>query len=295
VKACNSHNYWSEPNASFAFSLAPHVYETWPFYGACALAVIGVAGGIQYSRLRGLRKILALQQQAALERERARIAQDMHDDLGASLTKIAILSEIAKQEIETKERAGAEVAQIAATARTVVDNISELVWATNPKNDTLDNLVAYLREHTACYFDDTPIQCRLAFPENVPTLPINAETRRGIFLVVKEALHNIVKHSGATKVEVRVGVKRSTLNVQRSTFDAAERIDKTDTGEVDGVEISIADNGRGFDPAAVSRFSNGLQNMRQRVVQLGGTFDLESQPGAGTHIKIAVDLRSGAG
>lgn len=133
--------------------------------------------------------------------------------------------------------AGREVEQISSTARNVVDNISELVWATKPKNDTLDNLVAYLREYSARYFEGTSIRCRLCFPENVAGVPVSAELRRGLFLVVKEALHNVVKHSGATRAEVKLELKRSTLNGHRSTFNEKTEMDNAAATELNTIEI----------------------------------------------------------
>jgi signal transduction histidine kinase len=263
VWARNHDGVESAAGELFAFSLQPHVYETAGFYVACAVFVVGATVGIQAYRLGVQRRMLHLERDAALHCERSRIAQDVHDDLGASLTQIAILSEVAQRDWTHSETARAHVAKISATARTVVDNLSELVWATNPRNDTLDNFVSYLREFAARFFENASILCRLDFPQSVPDLPLAAELRRSLFLVVKEALHNVLQHSRASQVQITVAFPRSHLS------------------------ISIRDNGRGFEPQSIASSSNGLRNIRQRVERAGGTVTIQSQPGAG----VAIDLR----
>ncbi len=266
VIACNNHGYWNSTGATFALYVTPGFYQTWTFYILCGVALCGAGFFLHVIRVAFLNKFQQLEQEHALEQERARIAQDMHDDLGANLTKIAILSEAAKKNLAVPHLAESQLERISSTAGEVLDNLGEIIWAMNHENDTLDNLCAYLREYAAQSFELTSVNGYIDFPANVPSHPISAEFRRHVFLLVKEGLHNIVKHSGAMDANLMLTLPDSRL------------------------EILIADNGRGFTPDKVSQFGNGLQNMRQRVTEMNGTFDLQSQPGLGTQIKITISL-----
>jgi signal transduction histidine kinase len=266
VFACSSQGVWNSAGDSFAFTLAPFFYQTETFYIACSVLLVALALGIQAFRLNVQRRLLRLEQEAALQRERARIARDMHDDLGANLTQIAILSEVTTRDWSHLDRAKSNVEKISATARKLVDNISELVWATNPGNDTLDNLAAYFREYAASYFEGTAIRCHLDFPPAVPPIPVSSEMRRALFLVLKEAIQNAVKHSAANQVDISLSYAPPELR------------------------LSLRDNGRGFNVESVSRFSNGLQNMRRRVEAVQGFLEIQSSQGAGTSLEVRVRL-----
>jgi signal transduction histidine kinase len=235
--------------------------------------------------LRIQRQFLRLEQQAELERVRARIAEDMHDDIGASLSQIAILSEVARRDLGDPRRAESTVERISGIARRLVDSLSELVWATNPRNDTLDNMAAYFREYSANYFEPTVIECRLNFPADLPSMPVPAETRRALFLALKEALHNVVKHSRAREVEV--GLSLDTIAVGRNTFGAHK--------PASDIGLFVHDDGSGLSPEhGGRRFGNGLRNMRRRIEAVGGTTKFQSGPGQGTRVSFNVPLRKEA-
>ena len=219
---------------------------------------------IRYVEMRKLkRRIERLEQERALERERARISQDMHDEVGATLTEIAILSELAKKK---PEEAGKQVQQISDRAAEVIDNIGEIVWALNPKNDSLDNVIAHIRRHAVEYLKLTSIQCRFVVPDPLPAHPLSSEARRNLFLVAKEAIHNVVKHSQATEVAISVGLEKSRL------------------------ELLVEDNGKGFLIDEQSGFGNGLNNMKKRMEEIRGTFHIDSKPNQGTKVRLAVEL-----
>ncbi len=224
-----------------------------------------VGGAVRYVGLRKIkRKIKELEQERAIEHERARISQDMHDEVGARLTEIAILGELAQRDIQDPEKAQLKIQKISETSREVIANIGEIIWAINTKNDSLDDLIAYLREYTSSYLDEAGIPCTFRIPEDVPVLHLSAEARRNIFLVVKEALHNMVKHSRASK----------------ALFEVVFLPPR--------VEIHVDDNGQGFDASYPSRFGNGLRNMEKRMSVVGGSFTLCSKPGEGTKITLSV-------
>jgi ligand-binding sensor domain-containing protein/signal transduction histidine kinase len=271
VSACNNHGFWNERAAKFPFVVEPHFYQTWPFYGLCIAGFVLSAASVQAYRLRVQRKFLGLEQQAALQRERARIAQDMHDDVGANLTKIAILSELAKGQCSDPLQLHSTAETISEMARKVIDNISEIVWVTNPRNDTLDNLAGYLRGYAAEFFEATPVICRFEFPESLPPVTVKGELRRDVMLVFKEALNNVARHSGATEVTVVLQVEKGDDQKVRLT-------------------ASISDNGKGLKMRPTGPSHNGLYNIRDRITRRGGAVKIEPLAGHGTRVELSVEL-----
>ncbi|MHC1706075.1 MAG: histidine kinase [Bacteroidales bacterium] len=201
-----------------------------------------------------------------LERERARIAQDMHDDLGASLTRISMLSEMVKNTVKGDEKTIERLGQITETSRGVTEEMNQIIWALNPKNDNLEGLLAYLRRFSHEFLEPVSLGCTFELPEEIPSIPLSVEERRNIYLSVRESLHNIVKHSGATRVSIKVTLSHEELN------------------------ILIGDDGIGFSLEKIERQGNGLNNMKKRMLEIGGSFQLESGPGSGTVIHLAIPL-----
>jgi signal transduction histidine kinase/ligand-binding sensor domain-containing protein len=259
VIACNSDGIWNETGDSLTLKILPHFYETLWFRILAWMAAVGlVAGAVWYAVTRRLhRKMEQLARQQAVERERARIAKDIHDDLGANLTLIAVLGDLAKQ-----ERAGERIEKMAGTARQAVKSLDEIVWAVNPRNDTLAHLIDYTGQFAVDYLRAAGVRCLLDVPENAPAREVPTNVRHNVFLVVKEALQNIVKHAHATEVWLRVG--------------ATTR----------GLRIVIEDNGSGFERAPEDALADGLRNMRQRMQELGGQCRVQSRVGAGTEIIV---------
>jgi signal transduction histidine kinase/ligand-binding sensor domain-containing protein len=266
VKGSNHDGVWNEAGAVFAIVIQPAYWQTWWFRGLLIIAMVGLGGSaVGYGdRLRARRKIERLEREHALERERARISQDMHDEIGSSLSEIAILSELARKKPGEAETRMKEISERSAE---VIESVSEIVWAMNPQNDTIENFIGYIRRYAVKYLGLAGIACEFNAPETIPPIPLAAEIRRNLFLVVKEALHNIVKHSGASVVVIVL-----VLNEQR-------------------IEGSIRDNGRGLDLDGHDGTGNGLVNMRKRMTAVGGEFTIESTPGAGTQVTVAVPLK----
>jgi signal transduction histidine kinase len=207
-----------------------------------------------------------LDRQLMLERERARISQDMHDDVGASLTRISILSEVAKSRDDIPDETRQSLDQISETSRGVMEEMGQIIWALNPKNDTLAGLVSYLRRFANEYLEPTSVNCTFDLPESLPEQALSVEIRRNVYLVVREALHNVVKHSGASNVSIRLKI------------------------EDDGFKIEIKDDGKGFDPDKLEFPGNGLVNMKKRMEDIRGEFRIRSEAGFGTEIELAVLL-----
>lgn len=204
------------------------------------------------------------QREAALE-ERARIAKDIHDDVGSNLTFIAMLGERSLEDLARPRELAAHTEKIVAYARATIQALDEIVWAINPQNDTLDALVGYVSQYASQCFENTGVRCRLHVPETLSPRLVLSETRHHLFLVVKEALNNSLKHSRASEITITASEPSGVL------------------------EIVIADNGVGFDPAAVrAGGGDGLQNMRERMAQIGGEFFLASAPGKGTSVRLTL-------
>jgi len=244
------------------------IYQAWQFYAACGLGMLGVAGALLAYRLRVERRILELKQEAVLVRERERLARDMHDGLGVSLTRIKRLSEVASRQCSEAADLRAQLRKIAEASAEMVREMDEVVWAVNPRNDTLDKLADYLSRSADEYLHLSGIRCRLVFPTALPERTLSSEMRHSVFLIVKEALHNVVKHSGATQLGLEL------------------------TAEGPALRLCIEDNGRGFDLAADGQWEghDGLGNMRRRAQALGGILEIQSKPGAGTRLVLNVPL-----
>ena len=191
----------------------------------------------------------------------------MHDDLGSSLTQIALLTELANRDLAFAERAGEHLRKITTTTREVFRAMDEIVWAVNPKHDTLASLVAYLSKYAQDFLRPAGIRCRLDLPDDLPPYPLTAEERHNLFLTVKEALNNVVKHAAASQVQFRLA-----LDTTRCT-------------------ISIEDNGRGFPVGSRRPGGNGLISMKERLAAIGGEFRLDSGHGPGTRIELIVQLK----
>ncbi|HXB58728.1 MAG TPA: ATP-binding protein, partial [Candidatus Acidoferrales bacterium] len=204
-----------------------------------------------------------------IEQERARIAQDLHDDIGASLTHIALLSELAQKNFDKPLHAKGHLDQIFNTAGTVIRSLDEIVWTVNPKNDTLDLFIAYLCTYMPDYLWSVGIRCRLDLPVDVPNTPLPPEVAHHLYLVVKETLHNVVKHADATEVWLRLRLEAGIIM------------------------LTIEDNGRGFqtdNTPAVD--ANGLGNLNRRAGEIGGRCEQRSEPGKGTIITFIVPLKN---
>lgn len=217
---------------------------------------------VTIDRLESERKVVALN--AHLEgqqRERLRIAEDLHDDFGSGLSKISLLSEVVKK----KATASGELDKIAATAKELLLKMSEVVWALNHHNDTLPSLAAYIRRYTSGFFEDSGVRCHFNIPD-LPEVPLSGETRRNVFLVIKEALHNVLKHAEANKVDINISIAGSDIR------------------------IDIRDNGKGFAEEARKKAGNGLLNMQKRMSASGGTFEVLDTSGKGASIRLTLPV-----
>jgi len=204
--------------------------------------------------------------QQLLQRERARIARDIHDDLGAGLTHLVLLGETAQKELAGDAKACTQFERISEVGRKLVGAIDEVVWTVNSQRDSLRDFEIYICRYAENFLRARSIRCRLDVDDEIPQASFDLATRRSLFLAIKEILNNITKHSGATEVSLGIHVERET------------------------VHVTIADNGKGFDFSARDMSRNGLTNMAQRMMELGGGCQVASKPGAGCRIELHVQL-----
>jgi ligand-binding sensor domain-containing protein/signal transduction histidine kinase len=270
VIACNKDGVWNKPGAALSFDLLPHYWQTWWFKVLLALLVVGGTGvTVRYvTRRKMQRKLELLKQRHAIENERGRIAKDIHDDLGSNLTRITMLGERVEEGLANHEEVGVHVRKIVTSARNTVQSMDEIVWAVNPENDTLDSLVGYISHHAGEFFEGTGVRCRLEIPVRLPRCALSSELRHNLFLVVKEAFNNVMKHAQASAVTVRVAAADSVM------------------------QIVIEDNGRGFDlnGTKLEKHGNGLANLSRRMENIGGDLQISARPGQGVTLQFTVKL-----
>jgi len=268
VKCADPYMNWSKPALLLSFSIAHPFYKTWWFLVLLTLSIIGITIIVvkQVQKVKYQNKLREMEREFAVEKERLRISKDMHDEVGASLTRISILSELAKQQQTQPEKALKTIGQISEISGGVVDEMSEIIWAMNPRNDTLDSFASYIRQYISGYLETVNIESTFSFPDEIPSHFMSSELRRNLFLTVKEALHNVVKHAGASKVHTELGFSGHVLR------------------------MAIADNGKGFDEKKIKSWGNGLTNMRKRMDESGGSFDVITGNSHGTKIKVEVSL-----
>ena len=205
VAACNNDGVWNETGASLAFEVLPFFWQTAWFRVAALVALVAASGGLVwfFTRQRMRRKVERAERQRDIERERTRIARDIHDDLGAQLTRISMISESARSDLDNPGRAMMGLNRIYDTARELTRSMDEIVWAVSPRHDTLESLITYLEKFAQDWLATADIRCRLDMPMQFPDWRLTSEVRHNFFLACKEALHNVVKHSGASEVQIR--------------------------------------------------------------------------------------------
>ncbi|RYY41430.1 MAG: hypothetical protein EOO08_02140 [Chitinophagaceae bacterium] len=249
----------------------PPLYERPYFYGAATLVLLAVAIALtRYLSVRKLkRRLRSLEQERTLEAERNRISKDMHDEIGSGLTQIALLSELMQAQERSREELLRDVSSISASARRLVQNMGEIVWTLNPQFDSLENLLAFLREQAGSYFEPFDIALKIDFPDTVPPVRLSNEERRNLFLVAKEAWNNAFKHAHAGSIGIGLQVQQRMLCFR------------------------VWDDGRGVSGTTRSG-ANGLRNMERRMLDIGGEFALHSSA-EGTTVRFAIPLRGDAG
>jgi signal transduction histidine kinase len=274
VVAGNSEGVWNPIGAAIDLVVARHFWQAWWVMTLGGFTILALVGGsarvVEKRKLQ--RRLRRLEQERALERERTRIAQDLHDEMGAKLCRISFLSEHAKRGSSGPGELQDQITSISDAARDVLHSLDEIVWAVNPHNDTLEHVASYLGQYAQDYFQLTGIECEVDLPAQLPAHPVSSQVRHHLFLAVHEAFTNILKHSGASR-------SKMVISCNNSEF-----------------AISVEDNGLGINgdlsgnDEDASAAGNGLANMRQRMTDIGGDCRIDSLATHGTHIQFVFPL-----
>ncbi len=255
VKACNNDGVWNETGTAMTIQVIPPFHKTWSFAGMMALLVGGLLGGILLYRQ---------QQRRRLDAIRERIARDLHDDMGSTLSSIRFFSEFARSKVANPE-VSPVLQRISESAATLSESMQDIIWAINTKNDQLDDLVTRMRQFGLKILEARGIAFQVHISEGFRPTRLSIGQRRNIYLIFKEAVNNAAKYSDCTQVSLYIGLIKNLL------------------------KMTIEDDGKGFDEHEVER-GNGLNNMRKRAAEIGGTFSLETQAGKGTKVDLKVKL-----
>lgn len=265
VRAVTSDGVMSEHAAQLSLRILPPVWQRWWFLTLAALAAATVIYFIYRFRVRRL---------IELERVRTRIATDLHDDIGASLSRMAILSEVVKRQKGTNgEQSTAMLSEIADSARGLVDSMSDIVWSIDPRRDDLRNVVQRVRQFASDVLEAQSIEWDFRVPQELDRIRLGPEQRRHLYLIFKEAINNIARHADCRRVSLSI------------TFDARSLV------------CEITDDGSGFvrkapdEASSNGRGGHGLPNMQARARELGGRLEVDSKPGAGTRLKLTFPLK----
>jgi signal transduction histidine kinase len=202
-----------------------------------------------------------------LQRERARIARDIHDDIGPRMTMLVLHGEEVQSRFPEDSERNSQLVKICEEARGLLVTMDEILWAVNPRRDTLRDFAAYVCTYAQTFLQSAEIQCLFVVDEEMSAAPLNLPLRRSLLMAIKEALNNVVKHSEAT--EVRMHIQRQGQRLV----------------------VAVHDNGRGFETNVAKPERNGLGNMVQRVADLGGTCVVSSEPGKGCRVEFTVPLQ----
>ncbi len=198
----------------------------------------------------------------AQQEERNRISTDMHDELGSGMTHIRLMSEIAKNKM--KQNTPLEIEKISQSADDVLNKMNAIIWSMNSKNDSLGNLISYIRAYAIEYLEGTPVRCKVNIPDSIPEKELSGDKRRNIFLCVKETLNNMLKHSKATELSIDIRSNETLM-------------------------IKIHDNGLGIDLRNIRQFGNGLQNIDRRMKSIGGDFEIKNNNGTETILNVPLE------
>jgi|GEM_PF-1176407 len=255
VRAIGQSQIWTAPFV-YDFTIRPAWWQTWWFKVLLILAALTAAflvgRFIYFYQLR--KQKVALEKKLAVQYERQRISAEMHDDIGAGLSGIRLLTEITKNKIND-EQAAAEIEKIYQSVGDISSKMKEVIWSLNAENDNLLNLLSYLQKQVRSWLEHYPCRLSIELPDNIPAVEIKGEARRNIMLIFKEAIHNIIKHSRATEVRIRVNCSDQQLG------------------------IIISDNGKGMTGDQTNNVGNGMKNMRNRVENLNGKLSIKNGEG----------------
>jgi signal transduction histidine kinase len=213
-----------------------------------------------------IKVLLNKNERLLLQRERARIARDIHDDIGTRMTQLVLQGEVAQAGLTSNSKTRLQLDRMSEEARETLQAMDEILWAINPRRDTLQEFATFVCGHAQRFLKATSIQCLLDVEPGTSNVAFDLPFRRNLLMAVKEALNNAAKHSGATELH---------LQIHRRGH---------------GLAVVVRDNGRGFDATPAQSNRNGVDNMRQRMAEIGGTCKIVSRPGEGCRIEFYIPI-----
>ena len=264
VKATNDPGNWEKEIASIRITIIPPFWKTWWFYAICTIIIALIIYAIYRYRINELLKRQAI---------RNKIAQDLHDNMGSTLSSISVYSQVAKiQHAKGNKQVLEDVlGKIASTSSEMISEMNDIVWAINPRNDSMEKILQRMDSFAKPLLAAKNIQFSFSYEPEVLSVNLEMQKRKNFYLIFKESINNALKYSGATMLNVTVSVKGSRL------------------------ELEVQDNGHGFDPATIvhnsqSLSGNGLRNMEMRAEEMKGGYKIDSAPGKGTTVRLSVSI-----
>lgn len=259
--------WWQRPDKIIQVPpLQPPVARFWQQGWVLIVLLLSCLTVVVMWARQGVRLALQTRANQLLERERARIARDMHDDLGSGLTQLTLLGELVLRETPTEGEARKRLNELCSRARALLRSMDEIVWTVNPRRDSVKDFAAFISEHAQEFLTSTAIRCRQEVAAELPAIPLDLPQRRNLLLAVKEAIRNAARHAGADEVNLKLAVEDGFL------------------------KVVVEDNGRGFSPTDTQVSRNGMSNMKQRLADVGGVFILDTAPGKGCRITFLLPL-----
>ena len=242
--------------SSYSFVITPPYYQTWWFISLNVMLAAGILFFFYRNRIRQL---------IEMEKMRNRIASDLHDDIGSTLSSISIMSNVLQTQIDNSSHSGEMIQKIGENAHTMLESMDDIIWSVNPANDKFENLNLRIKEYAIPLFESSGIDFQILVPEELNTITLSMDVRRNIFLICKEAINNLVKYSSGTKADITFNLDHSILT------------------------ITVKDNGIGFKTDKTSN-RNGLKNMKRRALQIGGELIVDSEINKGTSITLSIKI-----
>jgi len=260
--------WWTQPvQVNKMPALQPLQVRFWQT-GWFQITLLCVCGVVILISLRLMAQLtLHRKERSLLQQERARIARDIHDDIGARMTQLVLHGELAQSELRDGSEEQLHLIQICEEARGLLSTMDEILWAVNPKRDTLRDFAAYVCNYAQGFLKSTSMQCLFELDPEMSAADFTLPLRRSLLMAIKETLNNAVKHSGATELHLKIQWQGQRLIVV------------------------VQDNGRGFDPAMVKTERHGMTSMAQRMAELGGSCLVTSQPGKGCRVEFSIPLK----
>jgi signal transduction histidine kinase len=269
----NQSGAWADKEVSLLIHVQRAWWQTYWFFTAVIVFVVAlVAWAARIWSVRKLKgRVQRLEKEHAIERERARIARNLHDELGGSLTQIGLLAERLRRH-RNMEEIEKTLGTLVRRTQGLATDLESIVWTVSPQNNSWDRLASFVSRYARLFFNGTGMECQIEGAESVPVRPLALEAQYEALAICKEALNNVLKHSKASRVIVGFCINENVF------------------------EIKIQDNGVGFEPSLKEHSErNGLTNMRVRATEIGGRLEIESHPGAGTIILLRVPLTASSG